>query len=255
MLLEKEQKAINEFKDFLLANYPQRIELIELFGSKARGNGDKESDIDLLVVVDKEDREFEDKIIGIMSELCLKYNTLISPVVFEKEVFVLEKRVKTPLIREINKDGVLIWKGKDFNMEDRLKDQKEELKIIIDDMIEKSQLRLISAKLMLKNKFYEDVASRAYYAMCYAIEAMLLTKDMASGKHSGVVGFFNQYFIKEGIFDKKWSKLIDKAWKLREMADYRRRYKVTEEDAKESLNNAEEFVMRAKGYLGKFFSK
>jgi hypothetical protein len=32
-----EQKAVDEFKNFLLNNYSNRIELIELFGSKARG--------------------------------------------------------------------------------------------------------------------------------------------------------------------------------------------------------------------------
>ncbi|MEW6607170.1 MAG: nucleotidyltransferase domain-containing protein [bacterium] len=111
MLQEIKQKAVNEFKDFLLDNYSNRIELIELFGSKARGDGDKESDIDLLIVVDKEDRRFDDQICEMMTELSLEYNTLVSPVVFEKEEFELEKRVRTAIIRDIERDGILIWKA------------------------------------------------------------------------------------------------------------------------------------------------
>ncbi|MEW6096611.1 MAG: HEPN domain-containing protein [bacterium] len=77
-------------------------------------------------------------------------------------------------------------------MESNLKD----LKIVIDDMLTRSESRLRAAKLLMKGKLYEDVVSRAYYAMFYLIEAMLLTKDLASSKHSGVMGFFNHYFIK-----------------------------------------------------------
>lgn len=105
-----EQGAINEFKDFLLSHYPERIELIELFGSKARGDGDKESDIDLLIVVDKEDRGFDDQMCEMMNELCLKYNVLISPVIFEKKEFELYKRVRAPILLNIEKEGMVIWK-------------------------------------------------------------------------------------------------------------------------------------------------
>jgi len=110
ILKGSERKVVDEFKNFLLSHYPNRIELIELFGSKARGDSDEDSDVDLLLVVDKEDREFDDQICELMSELCLKYNTLISPVIFEKEEFELYKRVRAPIILNIQKEGIVLWK-------------------------------------------------------------------------------------------------------------------------------------------------
>ncbi|MGI6406511.1 MAG: hypothetical protein ACOX2E_08685 [Syntrophaceticus sp.] len=40
-----------------------------------------------------------------------------------------------------------------------------------------------------------------------------------SGKHSGIIAYFNRYYIKEGVFDKSLSKMIDTAYRLREKAD------------------------------------
>ena len=111
MLQKIERKAVDEFKQFLLANYLDRLELIELFGSKARGDGEKDSDVDLLVVVNKIDRGFEDEIAGMMTEVCLKYNTLVSPVVFEKNEFEFYRRAKAPIILNLEKEGIVLWRA------------------------------------------------------------------------------------------------------------------------------------------------
>ncbi|MDI6780733.1 MAG: nucleotidyltransferase domain-containing protein [bacterium] len=81
-----------------------------MFGSKARGDGDKESDIDILVVVSKEDNEFHDQLCEIITDMCIKCNVLISPVVFEKEEFCLYKRVRAPILLNIEKEGIVLWK-------------------------------------------------------------------------------------------------------------------------------------------------
>lgn len=47
---------------------------------------------------------------------------------------------------------------------------------------------------------------------------------------------FNQYFVKEGLIESKYSKIFSQALKWREMADYKRTYKFTEDDALELLN-------------------
>lgn len=41
-----------------------------------------------------------------------------------------------------------------------------------------------------------------------------------SGRHSSVIACVNRTYIKEGIFDKELSKILDTAFRLREKADY-----------------------------------
>jgi len=106
---------------------------------------------------------------------------------------------------------------------------------------------------MAEKDFYDDAVSRAYYAMFYATSALLWTKGLGSSKHHGVIAMFNQYFVKEGLIEKEYSKMLTKGYKLREMADYKM-YKTTNQDADEALKKAEEFVCRAKEYLEEFFS-
>ena len=50
LLTSREKLAIEEYKDFLLNRFPSRIEKILLFGSKARGEATRDSDVDLIIV-------------------------------------------------------------------------------------------------------------------------------------------------------------------------------------------------------------
>lgn len=56
-LSAKEGEALVELRDRLVDALKDRLRLIRLYGSKARGDASKDSDIDVLVVVDKDDPE------------------------------------------------------------------------------------------------------------------------------------------------------------------------------------------------------
>ena len=43
-----------------------------------------------------------------------------------------------------------------------------------------------------------SVINRSYYAMFYAVLALLTTLGKGSSKHSGVIALFDQYFVKSG---------------------------------------------------------
>lgn len=108
-LSASEQEALDKFKNFLLTNYSDRIELLKLFGSKARGSSEEDSDIDILLVVDTEDRKFDNEIYDLMSELSINYGALISPVVFMRGEFEFYKKARSPIIKNIEREGITIW--------------------------------------------------------------------------------------------------------------------------------------------------
>ncbi len=129
---------------------------------------------------------------------------------------------------------------------------EDELKKVIDDLILKAEERIAAGWVMEEKGFYEDAASRAYYAMFYATSTLLWTKGLGSSKHSGIISMFNQYFVKEGLIEKEYGKMLIKGYELREMADYKM-YSITKENAEIALKRAEEFVGRVKVYLDGFF--
>ena len=52
------------------------------------------------------------------------------------------------------------------------------------------------------------VINRSYYAMFYAVLAVLIFEEFSSSKHSGVLSYFNKRFIKEGIFPEGMGRAI-----------------------------------------------
>jgi len=53
------------------------------------------------------------------------------------------------------------------------------------DLTNKARDSLKGAKVLLKEHLYDFSASRSYYSIFYATEAILLTKDLAFSKHKG----------------------------------------------------------------------
>ncbi|MBU1706301.1 nucleotidyltransferase domain-containing protein [bacterium] len=101
------QNILKELRQRLEALYGERLERLVLFGSRARGEAEEDSDIDVLVVLKGAvDLGTEVHQAGrIFSDLSLKHNTVISP------VFVSSKRYETgqsPLLLNVRREGVRI---------------------------------------------------------------------------------------------------------------------------------------------------
>ena len=108
---------------------------------------------------------------------------------------------------------------------------------------------LDTSKELLKSQKYKASVNRSYYAIFHALRAVTALEDFDSSKHSGIIAFFNKTYVKEGIFDKEISKLIDTAYRLREKADYQDFYVVSKEQAEEQIAKAEKVINTIKPYI------
>jgi len=117
-LTPKEREALQAYIDALLKALPDQIVRIILYGSKARGEGTPESDIDLMVVIRNGEEQRPDGFwtslrsdprwktaIYLADDIFLDYDVCISP------FFIGEQRFKrgSLLVRSVQREGIELW--------------------------------------------------------------------------------------------------------------------------------------------------
>lgn len=86
--------------------------------------------------------------------------------------------------------------------------------------LERADHALAVATQLLKDGYPSDAASKTYYAMFYAAQALLKSEGIDVIKHSAVESAIGYYFAKTGKLDPKYHKMLIEARELREIADY-----------------------------------
>ncbi len=97
----------------------------------------------------------------------------------------------------------------------------EHLKDLIGYRMERAFMTLKDAKgLVGIGGSSLSIIRNSYYAMFYAVLAVLATVDKGAKKHSGVISLFNMHFIKTDIFPRELGKMLSNAFDLRQESDY-----------------------------------
>lgn len=114
--------------------------------------------------------------------------------------------------------------------------------------LQQAEETLEEARILLDAGYCRGTLNRSYYAMFYALQLLLVQNKVTISKHSGIISYFDQEFVKTGIIDKKFSKWLHRLFDLRQDADYGDMFIPTDEHCREALSQAEEFVQRIKDY-------
>lgn len=105
-LTADERQALSEFRTTALVRFGHRLRELLLFGSRARGEGTAESDVDVAVVVDDLTGEEGRQLGWLAGDLLTKYSVLISPFAVST-AHMNDLRSRERLIAaEIARDGV-----------------------------------------------------------------------------------------------------------------------------------------------------
>lgn len=119
----------------------------------------------------------------------------------------------------------------------------------VESLIKSAEKYLKSAKLLFEDEDHEPSVSRAYYAMFYSTEAILLTKGLSLPSHKGVISAFGEHFVKSGIFPKEMSKELNRAFEKRQLGDYEYTFVISKGEAGEILEEGKIFVNEIVQYL------
>lgn len=130
-----------------------------------------------------------------------------------------------------------------------------QLEALLNYRMEQAYETLQEAEILHRETAIRGTINRAYYAMFYALLALLATKQLGTSKHSGALSLFDREFVKVGLFSRDLSRYLHLAFDYRQTHDYGEMIPLTSAIATETLANAKVFVtevdiyLRNQGYL------
>ncbi|MBC8417193.1 MAG: HEPN domain-containing protein [Desulfobacterales bacterium] len=127
----------------------------------------------------------------------------------------------------------------------------ENIRALMTYRLEQADESLEAAKTLLEQKLIRPSINRAYYAMFYAVLALLVTEKKETSKHGGAIALFDRDFVKKGVFTKDFSRWLHDAFDLRQRSDYTALYCASMDEAEKTLENAQVFVMEVKTQIKK----
>jgi len=109
---QNERAGLADFVRRLLLHYGDALRRVVLFGSKARGDADGESDLDLLIVVRMVSGDYQpyrDEIVDIAWQIESTYGLVTSLVIKSERDYAAMLRHQLLLARNIERDGIELW--------------------------------------------------------------------------------------------------------------------------------------------------
>lgn len=104
----KEQKAVREFIAAIRKTYGNKIQRAALFGSKVRGDSNRYSDIDILLIVTDDNWKFRKAVSKISSDIALNHDVLLDIRMISANRWQYMADIQSGLYRNISRDSVPI---------------------------------------------------------------------------------------------------------------------------------------------------
>ena len=127
--------------------------------------------------------------------------------------------------------------------------EADKIQALVRYRLEQAAEAMAAADLSLANGLERSAVNRAYYAMFYAVLALLATRQTETSRHSGAIAQFDQSFVKPALFRPEFSRWLHDAFLRRQSADYGADLTLSLDDITTLLEHAREFLGGVRRYL------
>ena len=90
----------------------------------------------------------------------------------------------------------------------------------VNALLEKAERFFAAADLLLDAGDADFAVSRAYYGWFYVAKAVLLSEGLRYSRHGQVVSQYGRRFAATDHLDRRFHRLLGRAFELRQLADY-----------------------------------
>ena len=116
--------------------------------------------------------------------------------------------------------------------------------------LERAKETLHTAEVIFKDiEDYTSANNRAYYAIFYAIRAVLALEQIDFKRHKDVIAYFNMNYVNKEVFPKKIGRKISQAQRIREDSDYDDEYQPSYEKTQQQIETAKELIDLVDQYI------
>ncbi|HJB90485.1 MAG TPA: nucleotidyltransferase domain-containing protein [Candidatus Eisenbergiella merdigallinarum] len=108
---EKLKSILQEMSELLHQVYGNRLKAVILYGSVARGTQEKDSDVDIMVLVDATDTElkkYDERLSDVSTEMALKYFMVFSIIDVRYQEY-MDWREVSPFYKNVDKEGIVLY--------------------------------------------------------------------------------------------------------------------------------------------------
>lgn len=121
--------------------------------------------------------------------------------------------------------------------------------------LNKAKETLETARMIFnEGKDFTSANNRAYYAIFYAIRAVLAIEEVDFKRHKDVLAYFNKEYVNKEKFPKKIGRKISQAQRIREDSDYDD-YEPSFEKTEQQINTAQELIDLVEEYINNYYNK
>jgi predicted nucleotidyltransferase len=105
-LTAEEQAWLDAYRKVLIQQFPDLVEEMLIFGSKARGEARQDSDLDVLVILREGDWKRKNEVRHIGHDLAVLSQAVPSIMVYTREEWTLRGQAGSPFYRAVMRDQV-----------------------------------------------------------------------------------------------------------------------------------------------------
>lgn len=230
-LLERKYQALDAFKNRLLKSEAKdKIVKLVLHGSLLKGQAQKDSDIDLLVVAFNPTKELQNFCSDLSFDVLLEYQQRIEAFVFSyfdykypTSLFVYDAKNNGQEIYSMNREKIAMKEAK--------------------SLVGLAKSYLLRAKKIYQDRDFRIAVDVAYNACELCAKALLVLRlERIPKTHSGTISKFGEIFVKEGTISPDLGRLLHKGLESRNKARYIPDVVINEEDAKTVIKLAEDLI-------------
>jgi uncharacterized protein (UPF0332 family) len=125
----------------------------------------------------------------------------------------------------------------------------DNIRALVRYRLEQADSALKAVQILIAQDSLSAAVNRAYYAMFYAVLALLALRKQETSKHARVISLFDREFVRPGTFSRDLSRWLHHAFEQRLAADYAALSTVSAEAAQQVFEEAQAFVARVKEHL------
>jgi len=115
--------------------------------------------------------------------------------------------------------------------------------------INKAESWLKEAEKSLQGEAYDSSVLSSYLAMFHSARAILFLDGYREKSHACVARYLEEQYVNKKKLEKKWVELLDHHREIRHNDQYDLSFYSSDEEAKEALESAGEFLQRMKHLL------